>query len=96
MPVKQLFQNRQSDFRKNEVEVTVCYITRSIDGNLILNGLPEWVWQHDSLLPDRYTLCGLSVMVLSPQQLLEEKEVYEQIGRTPRLKDIESKKYFAN
>ena len=30
--------------------------------------------------------------VLNPKQLLEEKEVYEQIGRKPRLKDIESKK----
>lgn len=92
LPVKSHFENRQSDFRKNEVDVTVNYVTRSIEGNLILNGLPEWVWQPDSLLPNRYTLCGLSVKVLSPQQLLEEKEVYEQIGRTPRTKDIESKK----
>ena len=28
----------------------------------------------------------------NPKQLLEEKEVYEQIGRTQRKKDTESKK----
>lgn len=91
LPVKSQFENRQSDFRKNEVEVTVGYVTRAIDGSLMLNGLPEWIWQPDALMPERFTLCGISSKVLHPKQLLEEKEIYAQIGRSPRLKDQESK-----
>lgn len=34
----------------------------------------------------------ISAKVLNPKQLIEEKEVYEQIGRKTRHKDIESKK----
>ncbi|WP_198546732.1 nucleotidyltransferase domain-containing protein [Alteribacter populi] len=90
--VKEEFCNRQSDFCKGNVEITFSYITRSDTGNLILNGLPEWVWRPDSLLPQTFMLNGISAHVLNPTQLLEEKEVYEQIGRTPRQKDAESKK----
>lgn len=92
MPVKQPFQKRQSDFRKNHVDVSVGYITASVNGSLILNGLPEWIWQPDALLPKYFRLCGISVKVLNPKQLLEEKEIYEQIDRRPRPKDQESKK----
>ncbi|EGL15908.1 hypothetical protein HMPREF9413_3534 [Paenibacillus sp. HGF7] len=41
----------------------------------------------------QFNLNGISASVISPNQLLEEKVVYEQIGRTLRPKDIESKKY---
>jgi hypothetical protein len=92
IPVKEQFRNRQSNFRKNNVEVTFGYITYSVNGSLIMNGLPEWIWRADSLLPQSFMLNGISANVLNPKQLLEEKEVYEQIGRTPRLKDLESKK----
>ena len=92
IPVKKEFQNRQSDFRKGNVEVTYCYITHSVDGNLIMNGLPEWIWRKDSLLSQSYMLHGISANILNPKQLLEEKEVYEQIGRPHRQKDAESKK----
>jgi hypothetical protein len=92
LTVRKKFRNRQSDFRKDNVEVTFIYITHSSNGNLIMNGLPEWIWQADSLLPQSLLLHGISANVLNPKQLLEEKEVYEQIGRTPRLKDAESKK----
>ncbi|MBD2868900.1 nucleotidyl transferase AbiEii/AbiGii toxin family protein [Paenibacillus arenilitoris] len=91
-PIKDQFRDRQSDFCKDNVEVTIGYITRANDGSLIMNGLPVWVWRADSLLPQSYMLNGISARVLNPRQLLEEKEVYEQIGRTPRPKDIESKK----
>jgi hypothetical protein len=91
-PVKEQFRNRQSDFCKDNVEITLGYITHSDDGELIMNGLPEWVWLSDSLLPQVYLLQGISAHVLNPKQLLEEKEVYKQIGRTPRLKDEESKR----
>lgn len=57
-----------------------------------MNGLPEWKWRADSLLNKSFELEGISVKVMNPRQLLEEKEVYKQIGRTPRQKDNESKK----
>lgn len=91
-PVKNEFRDRQSDFRKDSVEITLGYISHSEDGNLIMNGLPEWIWRPDSLLPKPFILNDISAKVLNPKQLLEEKEVYEQIGRTPRQKDAESKK----
>lgn len=91
MPVREPFSGRQSDFRRDSVDVTFSYITQRDDGSLILNGLPEWVWREDSLLPQCLTLNRISARVLNPRQLLEEKEVYEQIGRTPRPKDLASK-----
>jgi len=91
-PVKEEFRDRQSDFRKDRVEITLGYISHSEDGNLIMNGLPEWIWRPDSLLPKPFIFNNISAKVLNPKQLLEEKEVYEQIGRTPRQKDAESKK----
>ncbi|MGM0882949.1 MAG: nucleotidyltransferase domain-containing protein [Bacillota bacterium] len=90
-PVKE-FRGRQSGFRKDNVDVTFGYITRANDGSVIMNGLPEWVWRADSLFPQSFMLNGISARVLNPRQLLEEKEVYEQIGRTTRPKDVESKK----
>ncbi len=84
--------DRQTDFRKGNVDIQFIYLTRSSNRSIILNGLPEWVWRSDALLQKSFTLHGISAYVLSPLQLLEEKEVYEQIGRTPRPKDIESKK----
>jgi len=92
IPVKEEFRNRQSDFCKGNVEITFGYIYRSDAGNLMLNGLPEWIWRADSLLQNTYKLNDLSARVLNPTQLLEEKEVYEQIGRKTREKDVESKK----
>lgn len=90
--VKEKFRDRQSDFRKGNVEITFCYIFLSDDGKLMMNGLPEWIWKPESLLPQTFILNGISAHILNPRQLLEEKIVYEQIGRTPRQKDAESKK----
>ena len=92
VPVKEEFRDRQSDFPKGIVDVTFVYIFRSDDGKLMLNGLPEWVWRSDSLLPNKYSLNQISTRALHPKQLLEEKEVYEQIGRRIREKDSESMK----
>ncbi|WP_409340544.1 nucleotidyltransferase domain-containing protein [Paenibacillus sp. MBLB4367] len=82
---------RQSDFRKGEVDIQFLYLTRGINGHIIPHDLPEWVWRPDALPSQRFELCGISACVLSPHQLLEEKVVYEQIGRTARPKDLESK-----
>ncbi len=92
IPVPEEFCNRQSDFRKDNIDITFIYITYNTDGSLMMNGLPEWVWRQDSLLPQYYYLHGISVKVLHPRQLLEEKEIYEQIGRPFRQKDADSKK----
>ncbi|MCM3204647.1 nucleotidyltransferase domain-containing protein [Paenibacillus illinoisensis] len=89
--VKEQFRGRQSDFGKDRVDITFGYITNADDGSIIMNGLPEWVWRHDSLLSQSYMLNGISFHVLHPRQLLEEKEVYKQIGREPRPKDEDSK-----
>jgi len=91
IPVKEEFRNRQSDFRKDNVDITFGYLTYNVDGTLSMNGLPEWVWRADSLLPQYYQLHGITAKVLHPKQLLEEKEIYEQIGRPYRQKDAESK-----
>ncbi|MCM2999994.1 hypothetical protein M3647_21195 [Paenibacillus cellulositrophicus] len=90
--VREQFRARQSDFRKGDVEITFGYITNTDDGSIIMNDLPEWVWRHDSLLPQSLMLNGISAHVLNPRQLLEEKEIYKQIGREPRPKDEVSKK----
>lgn len=95
-PVREQFRERQSDFRKDNVEVTLGYITRTNQGSLIMNGLPEWEWRADSLMAKCYNLNGISAHVLNPRQLLDEKVVYEQIGRTVRQKDVESKKILQN
>lgn len=92
IPVSKEFRNRQSDFLKDNIKVTFVYITHSVNGSIIMNGLLEWIWRADSLLPQSFMLHGISAKVLNPKQLLEEKEVYEQIGRKTRQKDIESKK----
>ncbi len=68
------------------------YITYNINRRIIKNELPEWVWREDALLPEYFNLRGISAKVLHPKQLLEEKEIYEQIGRPYRQKDAESKK----
>ncbi|WP_152392999.1 nucleotidyltransferase domain-containing protein [Paenibacillus guangzhouensis] len=83
---------RQTDFRKGNVDIQFLYLTTNGDGSIIPNGLPEWVWRSDALLPQAFTLNGITANVLNPRQLLEEKEVYEKIGRKLRQKDLESKR----
>lgn len=83
--------DRQTDFRKNGVDIQFLYMTLT-DGTITPHKLPEWVWRADSLPPEMYRLNGISMRLVSPEQLLEEKQVYEQIGRKPRDKDQESKR----
>ncbi|MBS3681282.1 hypothetical protein KGF86_13860 [Ornithinibacillus massiliensis] len=92
VPVGEEFRNRQSDFLKDNVVVTFGYLTYDVNGNLIMNGLPEWVWRDDSLLPHYFQLHGIKAKVLHPKQLLEEKKIYKEIGRPYRKKDEESKR----
>jgi hypothetical protein len=89
IPVSEL----QTDYVKGNVDISFVFVIKSDDGMVIANGFPDWQWRSDSLQFDSLSLQGISVKVLSPQQLLEEKEVYESgTGRKPRPKDIESMK----
>lgn len=81
----------QTDFIKDEVDVSFVFVHISEEGKIIANGFPDWEWRKDALPIQKYNLKGISINVLSPCQLLEEKLVYEKgTGRKLRPKDIES------
>jgi hypothetical protein len=83
----------QTDFLKEGVDISFVFVRKRNDGRIIANGFPDWEWRTDALQTQKYSLQGISANVLSPQQLLEEKEVYEMgTGRKPRPKDFESMK----
>ncbi|WML48565.1 hypothetical protein RCG23_25665 [Neobacillus sp. PS3-34] len=88
----------QTDFLKNGVDISFVFLKQSPDGRIYAYGIPdEWEWRQDALPTDFHTLQGVTAFVLSLQQLLEEKQVYEQgTGRKPRPKDIESMKILRN
>lgn len=87
IPVSEL----QTDFLKNDVDVSFVFVRNSEDGNIVANGFPDWIWRKDALPLQNHHLHGISIKVLSPHQLLEEKEVYELgTGKKPRPKDLHS------
>ncbi|WP_088072317.1 nucleotidyltransferase domain-containing protein [Gottfriedia luciferensis] len=83
----------QTDFLKNTIDVSFVFIRLSEEGDITANGFPDWIWRKDALPTNKYNLQGISITVLNPQQLLDEKIVYEKgTGRKLRAKDIESMK----
>jgi hypothetical protein len=83
----------QTDFLKDGVDISFVFVERSNEGRIFAYSIPDWEWRSDSLQTQKYQLHGISVHVLSPQMLLEEKQVYEEgTGRKPRPKDLESMK----
>jgi hypothetical protein len=87
IPISEL----QTDFIKDGIDISFVFVIISNDGRIIANGFPDWEWSSDALPTQSYELHGISSYVLSPLQLLEEKQVYEKgTGRKPRPKDIES------
>ncbi|WHY96911.1 nucleotidyltransferase domain-containing protein [Peribacillus simplex] len=81
----------QTDFLKNNVDVSFVFVRYSDNGDIVANGFPDWVWRNDALPMEPYNLQGISINVLNPYQLLEEKKVHEQgTGRTLRPKDLKS------
>jgi hypothetical protein len=81
----------QTDFSKGDVDISFVFVTRASDGRILAYGIPEWEWCSDALPQQHFNLHGITACVLSPHQLLEEKETYEQgTGRKPRPKDLES------
>jgi hypothetical protein len=83
----------QTDFLKDGVDISFVFVERSNEGRIFAYSIPDWEWRSDSLQTQKYQLQSVSVHVLSPQMLLEEKQVYEEgTGRKPRPKDLESMK----
>ncbi|WP_404450232.1 hypothetical protein LG307_10595 [Sutcliffiella horikoshii] len=88
---KNLVSEFQTDFLKNNIDVSFVFVRLSDEGKIIANGFPDWVWRKDALTKELYTVHGISINVLNPYQLLEEKRVYEQgTGRKLRPKDHKS------
>ncbi len=80
----------QIDFLKSGQEICVVLIVRKGE-EVSVENIPEWNWLPDALTFPPQQLNGLSCNVLSPQQLLEEKEGYEKgTGRPLRPKDLQS------
>ncbi|MFD9628981.1 hypothetical protein [Peribacillus muralis] len=81
----------QTDFLKHNVDVSLVFVRYSDNGYIVANGFKDWVWRKDSLPMELYNSQGVSINVLNPSQLFEEKRVYEHgTGRTLRSKDLKS------
>ena len=81
----------QVDFHWAKHEISVVFISLDEQENVYVKGIPTWRWLPDALTHPPQTLNGLTCPVLSPAQLLEEKEGYEQgTGRPLRPKDHQS------
>jgi hypothetical protein len=86
----------QTDFRARGQVVSIIYLTRLPDGRIITHSIPVWTWPDGSLSSGRKRLGTLSARVMSPEQLLREKESWGRpideggTGRPPRPKDLES------
>jgi hypothetical protein len=81
----------QTDFRRRGHDMSVVYLERGSDGNIVTHGIPGWVWRADALPLRRWFLHGVSSRVVSPAQLIAEKEGYERgTSRPLRPKDVES------
>jgi hypothetical protein len=87
IPVSEL----QTDFHKDDVEISVIFLSRDTDGRIFANGIPEWIWRSDALLLQRFKLQGITSYILNPHQLLENLQIYEHgTGRKLRAKDFNS------
>ncbi|MHC0038248.1 nucleotidyltransferase domain-containing protein [Pseudoneobacillus sp. C159] len=81
----------QTDFLKNNVDISLVFVNLTEDGRIIANGFPDWEWQRNALQAEPLRLEGITAHVLSLEQLLEEKLVYEEgTGRKLRAKDLKS------
>ena len=80
----------QFDFSKSSQEISVVFISQN-EQNVFVQNIPDWVWLPGALTLPPQKLEGLCCHVLSPEQLLEEKEGYQKgTGRPPRPKDVQS------
>jgi hypothetical protein len=80
----------QTDFLKEGIDISFVFV-RKESGRIFAYGIEDWEWRQDALSQQIYQLNGITMFVLSPRQLLEEKQVYEKgTGRKPRPKDLHS------
>ncbi|OWA35247.1 hypothetical protein B9G55_11335 [Saccharibacillus sp. O16] len=86
-----LINDKQTDYRKNGVDVQILYLAYDEAGTLTPLNIPEWIWMPDCLDPQIRELGGVCARSLTYRQLLAEKLDYESIGRPKREKDTASK-----
>jgi hypothetical protein len=80
----------QTDFLKEGIDISFVFV-RKENGRIFAHGIEDWEWRQDALPVHTCQINGVSSLVLSPHQLLDEKLVYESgTGRKPRQKDYES------
>jgi hypothetical protein len=81
----------QTDFRAYGQVLSIAYLARNEDGQIITHGIPVWLWPEETLGRRVLQLEGAAARVIGPRQLLWEKESYERgVGRPLRPKDVVS------
>jgi hypothetical protein len=81
----------QMDFAKSGQQISIVFIARDQEGRICTPNIPEWEWLPKALSLPPYRLQGISCHVISPEQLLNEKEGYQQgTGQPLRPKDLQS------
>jgi hypothetical protein len=81
----------QMDFAKSGQQISIVFIARDQEGRICTPNIPEWEWLPQALSLPPYRLQGISCHVISPEQLLSEKEGYQQgTGQPLRPKDLQS------
>ncbi len=80
----------QFDFSKSGQEVSIIFIAKN-EEEVFVENIPDWIWLPEALTFPPQQLQGLLCNVISPEQLLEEKEGYQRgTGRPQRPKDLKS------
>ena len=78
----------QMDFTRDGLDLSVLFVAQDERGQVTAPGIPEWTWVPGALDGETRTLVGVSCRVVSPAQLLDEKEGYAgATGRPLRPKD---------
>jgi hypothetical protein len=81
----------QMDFTKNGQDISVVFVAINETGQIFTPDIPDWLWLAGALSHPKCELDNLTCQVVSPAQLLQEKEEYEQAtGRPLRAKDLTS------
>lgn len=83
----------QTNYYKDDIEVSIIFLNRDKDGQIIANGFPDWIWISESLSLKKYKINNIVASIVNPKQLLENIKIYEKgTGRKPRNKDLETLK----
>lgn len=81
----------QMNFSKRSQHISIVFVKKSSRKRILAAGIEEWLWGPGAFPARPKRLGKLSCRVISPKQLLQEKESYEQAtGRAVRRKDQKS------